>query len=69
MEANSDSEPLDWCGGHIRPTYMHEYGGYVWQPTHPDLGWRGTPEPYVHLAEAKAFLRGVETAFLIRGKR
>ena len=47
-------------GGTIRETYHHEYGGYVFQPNHPQI--KKFIEPYVKLNEAKAFLDGVAAA-------
>lgn len=60
MRASADSEIVHCCGGSIRPTYMKEFGSHVWQPEHPQLTRLWSVEPFVHLEEAKAFLRGVD---------
>lgn len=56
VRATKSAGTVEYAGGNIRSCYMKEYGGYVWQPDHPTLKW--SPEPYVFLGEAKAFLRG-----------
>ena len=44
-----------------------EYQGYVWQPIVP--GATQFIEPYVHKAEAKAFIKGVKLVMTIEDSK
>lgn len=60
----SDYDPRDWGytlykkkGFYYKKTFHPEYGSHVFQPLVAGAH-QSTPEPYVHLSEAKAFLDG-----------